>query len=223
MPQSSRTRPLIGITADLAAGKFVVDQAYTQMVVRAGGTPILLPCLSECVDAYLDACQGIILTGGDDPIMSRWGVAMHSNAKPVEPERQAFELALLDGLETRQRDKPVLGICLGMQLLGLHAGGKLDQYLPDTLPTAALHWDKRSHEVSGELGRGLVHSRHRQALTDAGRLRVIAAAPDGVIEAVQDDHRPFYMGVQWHPERTADQTLGLGVFRRLVDAASERS
>ena len=115
--------------------------------------------------------------------------------------------------------KPVLGVCLGMQLMGLHAGGVLDQHLPDHLVTAHLHWDRRAHEITGELGSGTVHSHHRQALSDPGRLRVIASAPDGLIEAVRSNDRPFYLGVQWHPERTTDERLGIDLFRQLVTAA----
>lgn len=107
--------------------------------------------------------------------------------------------------------------------MGLHAGGKINQYLADNLPTADDHWEKRSHSVEGDLGRGVVQSHHRQALIDAGSLTVVASAPDGVIEAVRDANRPFYLGVQWHPERTAERTLGLGLFQQLVEAAAEHA
>jgi len=71
---------------------------------------------------------------------------------------------------------------------------------------------------SGLISSGSVHSRHRQAIVDAGRLKVIARAPDGVIEAVQDPARRFYLGVQWHPERTTNTELGSRIFERLVAA-----
>jgi putative glutamine amidotransferase len=145
---------------------------------------------------------------------------MHHKATPLHPERQAFEIALLEALDRMPR-KPALGVCLGMQLMGLHAGGTLDQYLPDTLATAADHWDRRAHAIEGELGQGVVHSHHRQALRDAGSLRVIATAPDGVIEAVRREDRPaMYLGVQWHPERTDDQRLGYALFEQLVREAA---
>jgi putative glutamine amidotransferase len=119
---------------------------------------------------------------------------------------------------------PVLGVCLGMQLMGLHAGGALDQHLPDSLPSAAMHWDEGSHEIECELGTGIVYSHHRQALTDAGALQVIARARDGVIEAVQRADRGsgragMYLGVQWHPERTENESLGVDLFARLVREA----
>ena len=106
-----------------------------------------------------------------------------------------------------------------MQLMGLHAGGQLDQHLPDTISTAADHAEGRSHPVEGSLGTGIVWSRHRQAIIDSGSLEIVARAPDGVIEAVANPDRPMYLGVQWHPERTEEPTLGTDLFRRLVDHA----
>lgn len=179
--------------------------------------PIVLPPIAALAEAYVEQCHGFILTGGDDPIMERWGIATHPKAKKIHPDRQQFELALLESLDRSAR--PALGVCLGMQLMGLHAGGTLDQHLPDALASAADHWGRIPHTICGELGEGIVLSHHRQALTDAGSLRVVAVAPDGVIEAVSDPARSFYLGVQWHPERTEDDALGRGIIRRLVAAA----
>ncbi len=209
--------PLIGITTDLVDDRHRVAAGYATRVCEAGGVPVLLPCVAACAFEYARRCDGIVFSGGDDPIMEQWGRPTHPRATKVSPRRQAFETALLAALD--EDATPVLGICLGMQLLGLHRGGELDQHLPDTLDTAALHWPTTAHRVTGALGDGLVHSHHRQALRTAGTLRVVATSPDGVIEAVRDDDRPFYVGVQWHPERTDNETLGAGLFARLVDAA----
>lgn len=218
---SAQDRPVIGVTADITAdGRLQVGSAYAQMIERAGGTPIVLPPIPARIEEFMRLCDGFVLTGGDDPDMTHWNVPMHPKATPLHPQRQAFELALLAALDRAART-PALGVCLGMQLMGLHRGGSLDQHLPDSLVTASLHWDRRSHEVEGELGHGLVHSHHRQALTHAGSLTVIARAPDGVIEAVRDTARPgMYLGVQWHPERTDDGRLGFALFERLVHDAS---
>lgn len=216
---SNRRKPVIGVTADIADTRLQVGEAYARMIVQAGGLPIVLPPVPEMAEETLALCDGVVMTGGDDPDTTRWGVPMHPKARPLHPQRQAFEIALLEALDRKPR-VPVLGVCLGMQLMGLHCGGTLDQHLPDTLATAADHWDKRAHEISGELGSGVVHSHHRQALRDAGALAVLARAPDGVIEAVERRGREtMYLGVQWHPERTEDERLGVGLFRRLVDAA----
>lgn len=211
--------PVIGITCDIRDDRFSAAPNCASAVAEAGGLPVLLPCLAHCSPGYVDRCDGIILSGGDDPIMENWGISTHDQAKPIAHERQAFELALLEALNA-ELDRPVLGICLGMQLMGLHRGGTLDQHLPSTLDTADQHWGKREHPVFGSLGQGMVHSHHRQAIIDPGDLTVVATAPDGVIEAIRDDQRPFYLGVQWHPERTADHHLGLALIRQLVDAAA---
>ncbi len=216
------TPPLIGITADLADGRFRSSPEYAAAVESAGGWPVILPCNPESIDAILERCDGIVLSGGDDPAMEPWGVPTHPRATPIHPARQAFEVGLLRALDARP-DLPALGICLGMQLMGLVRGARLEQHLPDVLDTADVHWGRRLHPVDGALGAGDVHSNHRQALTDPGELEVAARAPDGVIEAVLDPRRPFHVGVQWHPERTADPRLGRGLFEMLVAIAKKRN
>jgi len=216
----ARTAPVIGLTTDVVADRFQVGAAYGDLIVRCGGVPLVLPACLEQVPRYLEICHGFVFTGGDDPDTRYWRVPLHPQARLISPRRQAFELALLEALDPRP-ERPVLGVCLGMQLMALHAGGAIDQYLPDTTPTAGEHYGRVLHAIEGELGGGMVQSHHRQAVSDPGRLRVVARAPDGVIEAVQDDSRGFYLGVQWHPERTGDEHLGTGLFRRLVAKAAE--
>jgi putative glutamine amidotransferase len=65
---------------------------------------------------------------------------------------------------------------------------------------------------------GVVMSKHRQAVEDPGAMLVLAKSEDGVIEAVADPHRVFYLGVQWHPERTVSEAVGMGLFRKLLAA-----
>jgi putative glutamine amidotransferase len=210
-------RPLIGITTEIDGLRHSVAAAYSASVRAAGGIPILLPCEPACAADYVRCCDGVIMSGGDDPIMEQWQCPTHPKATRLDPRRQAFELAILAALDD-QGDRPLLGICLGMQLMGLHRGGTLDQHLPESLPTADCHGPASSHAVDGSLGHGDVQSHHHQALSDPGCLCVVARAPDGVIEAVRDESRPFYVGVQWHPERTGDTELGAGLFRQLVEA-----
>ncbi len=196
--------------------------SYAAAVTAAGGLGVLLPCETARADEYARLCDGIVLTGGDDPIMEHWASVTHPAAKKIDPRRQAFELALLAALDASEGE-PVLGICLGMQLMGLHRGGGLDQCLGETRSTSRRHWPKTTHPVSGALGEGLVHSHHRQALADPGSLEVVARAADGVIEAVRDAERPYYVGVQWHPERSGDGRLGAGLFGSLVERAMPSS
>lgn len=211
--------PLIAITMDVVddGRRYRVGRSYAAMVRDAGGLPVHLPCDAGAIALYLERCDGVVLTGGDDPMMEPWGVPTDPRVTPLHPDRQRFEMALLAALDNRPK-MPVLGVCLGMQLMGLHAGGMLDQWLPDAIETAPLHWDHGSHAIAGTLGAGTVHSHHRQALHDAGALEVTATATDGVIEAVAATDRAYYVGVQWHPERTEDVALGAGLFEMLVAA-----
>ena len=215
MPKNIK-KPLIGITVHVHDSEYRSRTAYTEAVVRAGGIPVLLPCSVESIPAYLACCDAFITSGGDDPNMETFGKKTHAKANPIDPQRQRFELELLHQLE--QTDHPLLAICLGMQLMALSAGGELDQHLPETLSTADQHWDGREHPIEGTLGSGTVHSHHRQAVIDPGRLEVVARAPDGVIEAIQEPGPRYRLGVQWHPERTPDETLGDLLFQQLAEA-----
>ncbi len=213
-------RPTIAITADLEQDEYSVGAAYVRMVVDAGGVPAIIPPLADLSAEQASRYDGYLFTGGADIDLRDRGVPLHPRACVVDPRRQRAELALLEALRARP-EAPVLGICLGMQMMGVHGGARLEQHLPDALASASAHGlgSDRLHPVSGEWGNGEVASHHHQALADAGPFLVTATAPDGVIEGIRDPKRRFYVGVQWHPERTRDRELGLGVFRRLVAAA----
>lgn len=210
----------------------VQAMTYVDAIHAAGGLAILLPPVPELAQAQVQAVDGICLTGGRDVDTAALpgGGPTHPRATVMHPTRQRHEFALLAALD-RRPELPALGVCLGMQLMGLHHGGRLNQHLPDTLPTADRHTGDFAHPIaptpawaSGATGglsaRAGVTSNHHQALEQPGRLRVLALSDDGVIEAVDDPGRPFYLGVQWHPERTADEALGVEIFRRLVRAAA---
>jgi putative glutamine amidotransferase len=222
--------PLIGITTDVveaSGGRLKSDcgLAYADCVARAGGIPLLLPAIPGTAGMHARVCDAYVLTGGDDPRTEPFGVPTHPEAKVMHARRQEYETALLAALADRPAT-PVLGVCLGMQLMSLAAGGSLNQHLPDTLPSAADH--RGTHRIVPQpvAGRGVIRivagealSSHHQAVAHPGRLAVFARSHDDVIEGVLDPDRPFYIGVQWHPERTSDPALGQSLFEQLVDAA----
>lgn len=224
--------PLIGITCLVDEPNTRIRRAYADAVFAAGAIPIHLPVprpehRPAAVELYLRICDGFVLTGGFDPITEHYGEPTDPRVTREHPDRQAFEEALLKALD-HERDRPVLGVCLGMQLMALHAGGRLNQWMSDSVPTHAQHYDDHRHPITLQIDpapipEGEVTSWHRQSVDDPGRLRVIAAAPDGVIEAIDDPHRPFYLGVQWHPERTASPELGLNLFKALVSHCTPRA
>lgn len=200
---------------------------YVRAVEAAGGAPVLLAPgddAARSARAALGAADAFVFAGGDDPATEEFGCPTHASAKRMDPARQAFEVALLRLLARERPGAPVLGVCLGMQLMALIAGGELDQHMPDHVPTHADHAADRTHAIAPAgpglwLATGVVTSRHRQAVRRAGSLRLVARAPDGVIEAVDDPARAFYRGVQWHPERTREAGVGLELYRALVEAA----
>ncbi len=231
------TRPRIGITVDYVTGKphYMLPWTYAQSIELAGGLPMMLPYRVDValIPDYLDQLDGVLLSGGDDLDPAVYGQEWHEHAQRIDPVRQVFEFALLAEIE--RRTMPVLGVCLGSQLMNVHRGGSLIQYLPDQLgPNGLDHrlnsdWSRR-HMVEltpdSRLATVLrkqhvsVNTSHKQAVRTLGRgLRVIATSTDGVIEGTEDPSLPFFMGVQWHPERQNDEADHLRIFQMLVDAA----
>jgi len=224
-------RPIVGITCDTAiknSGRVVHEspRTYAEAVARAGGTPLLLPHAVDRIEDYLTICHAFVLTGGNDPATEPFGQPTHPQAQRIDPLRQQFECELIRRLDAS--DQPVLGICLGMQLMALHHGGRLDQHLPDTHDAASVarHGDA-DHGIEPTFdghpvlrSRRTVHSHHHQAVADPGKLRIAAVCPDDqIIEAIDQPGSRFYLGVQWHPERTADAEAGDAVFTALIRAA----
>lgn len=238
-------RPRIGITAWHRPDKDglerweAVRSTYTAAVLAAGGLPLILPIASAespLLAAYLAAVDGLLFSGGEDVDPAHYGERLDPRCGAIDPERDAFELALARAALTR--GVPTLGICRGLQLLNVAAGGSLYQDLacrPGTLDGHdAPHAERRRlahpvvirpgsrlHAVLG-LTESPVTSTHHQAVKGlAPGFTAGAECPeDGLVEAVEDPSRPFLLAVQWHPERMAgEHPAHLALFRWLVEAA----
>lgn len=225
--QSDDPRPLIAITSDLMIRKdrptAYLTMTYAQAVHNAGGIPVVLPPASadpERIADLISRFDAFILSGGDDPMTEPFGVPTHKSITPILPERQAFESELISQLH-KLPEVPILGICLGLQMLALCSGGSLNQHLPDTHANHADHWDN-THPVNSTnesiLSSGSVMSYHRQAITDPGRYQTLATAHDDVIEAIHDPNAKYRLAIQWHPERTDTPALGQAPFDQLIKA-----
>ena len=233
-------RAVIGITADLgestprpgrpALPRYELKRAYADAVLAAGGVPIVLPYAGEGTDA-LDLCDGLVITGGAFDIPPElYGATPAARLGPLKPGRTAYEQRLLRS--ALSHDVPVLGICGGMQLLAVEAGGTLYQDIREEVPGALDHEQKNDprepgHAAAVVAGSALasivkvpvlsVNSTHHQAVRDPGRAVVSARAPDGIIEAIELPGK-FAIGVEWHPELLQDSSH-LALYRALVERA----
>ncbi len=231
-------RPVIGITTDhdRNQSQYVSPHNYALSVEKAGGLPLLIPyCASHAlIPEIFDRLDGIVFAGGDDLDPSPWGETHHPEAVRIDPRRERFERALLDEIERRQT--PTLGICLGAQVINVHRGGTLIQFLPhhprdNAIEHRRLDDDSRRHPVSIDRESSLcavigetalvANTLHKQAIATPGRnLRVVATAPDGVIEGIEDPAFPMLLAVQWHPEKLHGEKPHQRLFEALVDQAA---
>ncbi len=231
------TKPLIGIGSDVLRTAGERDRAfvyttYVDSLRRAGAVPVLIPPQPENAAEVLDDVDGLLLAGGEDCDPAAYGEQAHPSVEPMDPRRQANDLSL--ARIARERGIPTLGICLGVQVMNVAAGGTLIQHIESDIDHASDPEDRHRHEVAIDGGTRLaaivgerelgVNSSHHQAIKDVGAgLRVTAHAPDGIIEGIEDPRHPFYVGVQWHPEDMGGEASASAIFGAFVEAARKRA
>lgn len=229
------TRPIIGITLDQhdAPDKYESPFSYAKAVELAGGLPLLIPYQTDLslIPQIVDQFDGILFSGGNDLDPALYGQAWHPKAQHIDPAQQKFELALL--AEVERRRTPVLGVCMGSQIMNVYRGGSLHQFIPDinqSIEHRKLGDVLPRHEVAldpaSKIGQAIgkteisVNTYHKQSVDKIGRgLKVIATAPDGIIEGFEDPAFPLFAAVQWHPERLVNEPEHLAPFKLLVDTA----
>ncbi|MCD7729128.1 MAG: gamma-glutamyl-gamma-aminobutyrate hydrolase family protein [Clostridia bacterium] len=189
---------------------------YMDGITAAGGIPIILPLHGDVQNAFkvLDMCAGLLLTGGHDVSPELYGEKAKPTCGKVCAERDRLEAALY--AQAVKEDKPVLGICRGIQLINVLQGGTLYQDLPTQFNSSVSHrmsppYDSVCHYVNINKGSPLykvlqaervgVNSYHHQAVKKLGAgLGVMAVSDDGLTEAVYLTDKRFVWAVQWHPE-----------------------
>lgn len=213
-----------------------VNLPYIRALEEAGALLLLTgrPKDDGDLDALAGLADGLFLCGGSDMEPQHYGKNMCPHVKNPDPERDALELGLLRHAD--QKGIPVFGICRGMQVMNVHAGGALFRDLEDERTNTIKHdnHDNKdrgvaAHEITVQpdtilarmIGPGTfgVNSLHHQGVNGPGSgLRVSATAPDGLVEAIERTDRPFWLGVQWHPEELRDP-VWKNLFKEFVEAA----
>lgn len=247
-PEATR-QPVIGLTGNFADGDARLCEQYYMSVVRAGGTPVIIPPVADkdVIINTLDKIDGLVLTGGGD-INPLWaGEEPSPRLHGINHMRDKAELLTVRLAYNRQI--PMLGICRGIQTLVTALDGEVDQDIAESF--AAAHGAGRAAAAAGHslikhsqdadrsepthtvrIGREsvlyslyktetlAVNSIHHQAVRASGRrFSVSAKAPDGVIEAIESSEFKPFIGVQWHPEWLGES--GQVLFRWLVDRARD--
>ncbi len=237
--------PIIGITA----GRFLsptqvyehtLSDKYVQAVLRAGGTPVILPSGLENgqIAELLERLDGVLLTGGGDIDPQLFNGRPHPRVYGIDEPRDNFELELVR--QAAEANFPFLGICRGVQVMNVALGGSLFTDIETQMPGSERHdWypdiprDRISHFVTIQNGSRLaqlvddsqlgVNSLHHQGLDRVpDQVKVTARSADGLVEAVELSGHPFGIGVQWHPEWLVESPGNQAIFRGLVEAARKK-
>lgn len=242
-------KPLIGITCSMGLGIYSMtmenlpqeqhrmNDSYVKAVIQAGGVPVVIPAYEDLslVKEVVDRLDGVLLSGGGDLDPALFSRRPNAHLGSVSPRRDAAEIAIAQYV-IRETDKPLLGVCRGVQVMNVAMGGSLYIDLPDEGKLAHSLSMYPRHHVSHEIdvtdntrlanamgaGRNQVNSFHHQAVRDLAEGFAVSASsvPDGVIEAVELPGERFVVGVQWHPEELTARPEARQLFKDFVAAAA---
>lgn len=232
-------KPIIGITAspvgdDTLEGSSATF-ATTEAIYNHGGQPVIIPMSNHLVtvEELAEFLDGLLLPGGNDINPLYFNEDPHPGLGKVHPFRDALEIRLIHAMI--QRNKPILGICRGCQILNVATGGNMVQDIASQIEAPIQHSQKSprfhaSHYVRIAPGSKLaaiaaqeelaVNSYHHQANRQVGPgFQVTAYASDGVVEAFESIGETFILGVQWHPEHMIPQDdASARMFQAFIEA-----
>ncbi|MBP8865399.1 MAG: gamma-glutamyl-gamma-aminobutyrate hydrolase family protein [Acetobacterium sp.] len=240
---SAEKKPLIGILPlyDSVKKSLWMFPGYPEGITAAGGIPVILSILNqnEDIEAIADRLDGFVFSGGQDVDPLHYGEALLKYSNEIYPPRDQLELQLLRAVMAR--DKPIFGVCRGLQLINVALGGTLYQDINKQLKRdqPIQHFQQNNyeypvHEVNIATNSRLyeiigtetirVNSMHHQAIAHlSSQLIAAATSVDGLVEAVEIRDLCFGLAVQWHPEflwRNDQNTMK--VLSAFVDAARKK-
>lgn len=230
-------RPLIGIVPlyDTEKQSYWMLPGYMRALEACLAVPVMLPLTQDPNELryFIRECDGLLFPGGQDVDPALYGEAIRPECGELCPARDGMEAALLDA--ALRLNKPVLGICRGLQFLNVHTGGTLYQDLDAERPGCAHRmerpYDRPAHTVTIEresplydiVGRreyGVNSCHHQGVKTLSPRLCAAAVAEDGLVEAAWMPDKHFVLAVQWHPEFSYQKDpASLHLFEAFVKAA----
>lgn len=225
---------LIGIIPDieLKTGRLILSPDYYNSVYMAGGIPIVIPLINRAhAFDVLERVDGLILSGGDDVDPLRIGEEPHPNCGQIIPLRDEIELGCAQ--YALENEIPTLGICRGLQVMAItckcpiiqdigsqwQTPIKHKQQAPRWYPTHHVRIDQKSklHKIymADEI---LVNSFHHQSVHGScNQFMAVGFSHDDIIEAMEHETHPFYIGVQWHPENMAVYNQAVSQQRQLFE------
>lgn len=211
-------KPIVGVMPlwDNEKDSIWMLPGYMDWISRAGRIPVIFPLTADEQDLgrLMDICDGFLLTGGHDVSPGIYGEKPLEGLVDTCEKRDEMETVVLK--YAIEADKPVLGICRGIQFINASLGGSLYQDIPTQCPSGITHhqmppYDRPAHKVTVIKNSPLyynlktdqlsVNSYHHQAVKEvASGLVTMAASPDGIVEALYKPDQHFLWAVQWHPE-----------------------
>lgn len=221
-------KPLIAITSDIQPdSRHSLNWNYAEQVALAGGNPLIVSPLTDLTEV-VELFDGWLIPGGADFDSVHYGQDLHPKAELQHPARWEMEARMYSLVAP---DLPILGICGGCQFINVIRGGSLFQHIPDQVGHeehsggTLQDYKVSEHSVLARSASTTVitgKSYHHQAVDRLGEGLVISAySQDGTVEAIEDQSKLFCVGVQWHPERTPDDSATKNIFKAFVAAAQE--
>jgi len=219
---------------------FSMGKSYISSLIAAGGVPLMVPVTLDQREyrALYEMADGVLLAGGGDVDPVEYGEPKHEKTDRIDRDRDCAEIVVSRWAVAD--DKPLFGICRGIQSLNVALGGTLVQDIPSEWQSPVSHnghYEKAAreqvlHTVSIDAGSRVeqmvegrevgVNSFHHQAVKRlADGFVITSRAPDGVIEAMEMPGRRFMVAVQWHPEEmSAARADMLNLFVSFVNASA---
>jgi len=242
MSELKITPPRIAIPVPHSGDREYAERSlpqYEDAVRGAGGEPVRIELDQTPVQVMqqIERCDAVLLPGSRaDVDPQKYCAGRHEKTAPADAKRDVVDELLLR--DAYKMDKPVLGICYGLQSLNVYRAGTLVQHIESAINHSAGRAVAKAHTVKiepesklakivGVIQAVAVNSSHHQSADAAGDgLRVVArSAEDGIVEALEGTAPGhFVLAVQWHPERSVNDgpevaESAKAIFRAFIEAA----